>query len=223
MKPRRKWTPVELELMRRHYADSATEDLATAFGRTPWQVLAKACAMGLHKTKAYVAEVARDRIMRLQHGGRASQFKKGHAPANKGLTGRKGYAPGNMAKGHFKPGNKPHTWVPVGSYTVSSEGYLLLKVNDDPGPLNVRWKPVHLLVWQAAHGPVPAGHVVTFKPGMKTIDPDELTLDRLELVTRADLMRRNSVQRYGPELAKLMQVRGQLARQINLKHKEHEA
>lgn len=223
MSARRYWTTVELELLRRHYADSHTTDIAQALGRDPRQVLAKANAMGLHKTRAFIAEVARERTLRPEHGGRATQFRKGQAPANKGVKQPPGWAPGNMAATRFKPGNRPQTWVPVGSYTVNGDGYLDQKVNDDPGPRHVRWKPVHRLVWEAAHGPVPAGHAVVFKPGMKSTQLEKITLDTVELVTRAELMRRNSVQRYGRELANLMQLRGQLVRQINLKHKEQKA
>ena len=80
---------------------------------------------------------------------------------------------------------------------------------------------MHRLVWEAACGAVPDGHIVVFRPGRKTTDPDKITLDALELLTRAENMRRNSVHsKYPPEVARLVQLRGALTRQINRKAKE---
>jgi hypothetical protein len=41
-------------------------------------------------------------------------------------------------------------------------------------------------------------------------------LDNLELLSRSALMRRNSIHNYGPELARLSQLRGAVTQQINL-------
>lgn len=70
---------------------------------------------------------------------------------------------------------------------------------------------MHLLLWEEVHGQIPDGHALVFKDGDKT----HITLDNLELITRAELMRRNSIQRYGKEIASLVQLRGVLLRQIN--------
>ena len=67
---------------------------------------------------------------------------------------------------------------------------------------------------------MPVGYLVVFKRGMFTNVLEEITLDRLELVSRAENMRRNSVHRYGPEIASLHQLRGAVNRQINQRLKE---
>ena len=85
-----------------------------------------------------------------------------------------------------------------------------------------RWVAVHRLVWEAAHGPVPDGHVVVFLPGKRTAELDGITLDVVELVTRRELMRRNSVHQMPKELVELVRLRGVLTRQINTKAKEAE-
>ena len=82
--PRRYWTPAEEALMREHYATRRTEDLARELSRAPKQVLAKAAAMGLKKTRELKAEMAREHSLRPDHGGRQHQFKPGLAPWNKG-------------------------------------------------------------------------------------------------------------------------------------------
>jgi hypothetical protein len=108
--------------------------------------------------------------------GRSGQFKKGEKPHN---AGTKGLMKPNS--GSFKPGNRPHTWRPIGSERITDEGYRQRKVTDTGYP-PADWEEVHRLVWQEHHGPIPAGHVVTF------IDGDRLncTIGNLELVSRAD-------------------------------------
>ena len=123
-----------------------------------------------------------------------------------------------VARTQFKP-RAPHesrNYRPIGSLRVSREGYLERKVSDDhPVPAR-RWVGVHRLVWEQAHGPVPPGHAVVFKPGRRTTVEAEITLDRLECITRADLMRRNSYHtNLPPEVARLVQLRGVLNRKIN--------
>lgn len=211
---RHRWTPLEEEMLRHHYADSLTVDLARVLGIPIKRVLAKANAMGLHKTVELVAETARERTSRPDHGSHATRFKPGAAPVNKGLKHPPGWSPGRMAEGQFKPGSKPHTWVPVGSLRIT-EGQLQRKCNDDPGPSSVRWIPVTRLVWEAAHGPIPAGHAVVFRPGRATTVEAEITPDALECLSRAELMQRNTVHRYGPEIAYISLLRGAIRRQIN--------
>ena len=74
---------------------------------------------------------------------------------------------------------------------------------------------VHRMVWEAAHGPVPEGHLVVFRPGQRTSVLGEITLERLDCITRAENCRRNSSHRHGPELQRLAQLRGCITRQIN--------
>jgi hypothetical protein len=211
--PKRWWTAEEEAYLREHYADTLTVDIAKRFACTEKRVLAKANAMGLHKSAALVSETARQRTSDPNHGSHRTRLKPGNVPMNKGVKHPKGWAPGRMAEGQFQPGGKPHTWVPVGSHRVV-ENTLELKINDDPGPNTVRWKPVHRLVWIAANGPVPCGHKVVFRPGRKTMDPALITLDAVELVSDEELMRRNSVHRYPKEIVGAVQLLGVLKRKI---------
>lgn len=41
-------------------------------------------------------------------------------------------------------------------------------------------------VWERVHGPVPEGHTVVFRPGMRTTANAEITVDRLECIVRGD-------------------------------------
>lgn len=216
--PRVFWTPEHVAHLKAHYADTLTVDLAPLYGRTIKQVLAKANALGLHKSIELIAETARERSSRPGHGSQATRIQPGQEPWNKGTHYTAG---GRSAETRFKPGVRPHTWVPIGSYRLVEGPVLEQKVNDLPGPNSVRWKPVSRLVWEAAHGPIPDGHAVVFKPGRQTVELELITPDALECLSRAELMRRNSFRAtLPPEWQKLVQLRGVLTRTINRKTKE---
>lgn len=117
----------------------------------------------------------------------------------------------------FRPGraaHESHNYRPIGS-TGIRDGYLVVKVTDNAELYPAkRWQAVHRLVWEAAHGPIPEGHVVCFLPGRATTVEAEITLDRLECISRTELALRNSIHNYPPELADLIRLRGRLVRAI---------
>jgi hypothetical protein len=121
----------------------------------------------------------------------------------------------------------PHTAQPVGSYRVvthqSGAQHLERKTSTTKGANHMRWTPVARLVWQAAHGPVPPGHIVVFKPGQKTLVLQDITLDRIECISRKENARRNHPSSSNPELARLIQLKGAITRQVNRINQESRA
>lgn len=222
---RKFWSAVEVQLLRESYPDTKTEVIAQALGRDISAVYRKANTLGLAKSETYLASDLAGRIQRGQQSEamKRTQFSKGQAAWNKGVKGVTGVTEACRAT-QFKPGRPAHearNYVPLGSYRISKDGYLEQKVTDDPSIVPARrWVGVHRLVWIAANGPIPDGHVVCFK-GQATADPEQITLDRLELVSRSDLARRNTPHgNWPPELSRLVQLRGALTRQINKRAKE---
>jgi hypothetical protein len=208
------WSPEDVAWLKREYPNSHTPTLAKQMGRGVSGVYQKALGLGLKKSAEYLASPQAGRTDG-QRGG-ASRFKTGHKSWNAGM---KGWQPEGCQATQFKKGEMhgaaQHNYVPVGSYRISKDGYLEQKTNDDhPTPAR-RWVGVHRLVWEAAHGPVPRGHVVCFLPGRKSSEVDRITLDALEMVSRAELARRNHPVSRSPELAKLVQLKGAITRQIN--------
>lgn len=218
--PRRFWTEGELARLVQEYPNTQTAELAAAFGCSEARVYAKAAELGLYKSAAFMES---DRSGRMQRGRSdprmvATQIKPGSTPWNKGTRGVSGHHP-NTRRTQFKKGSMSgaaqHNYVPIGSERISKDGYLERKTNDDhPVPAR-RWIGVHRLVWEAANGPVPDGHVVCFLPGRRSAEAEKITLDALELVSRADLARRNHPRSRNPELAKLVQLKGAITRQVN--------
>ncbi len=213
-----KWSEIDILILREHYADSLTADIATAIGRPVHQVHAKANKLGLRKSEAWL-NTAGGRLDGQR--GASCRFQKGHVPWTAGTHYTAG---GRSAETRYKPGNlsgKAALLVlPVGATRVNADGYLDVKVCDTPGPQTLRWKAVHRLVWEAAHGPVPAGHVVVFRQGRRTAVRELITVDVLELVTRRELMARNTVHNLPEPLVKLVQLRGALTRQINRRSRQ---
>ena len=223
--PRRFWTEAELELLRQHYPDRTGDDVAAMLGRPVRSVYKKARELGLSKSAAFLSSDLSGRVQRGKQDPRmrATQFQPGVSSWSKGVKGRVGVKEGCRATQFKKgrPADEAHNYLPIGSLRVTKDGYLERKVTDDPSVYPARrWTALHRLVWEAAHGPVPGGHLVVFKPGRATTDPELVTLDALECITRADNLRRNSVHRYGPEIASIAQLRGAIRRQINRKAKE---
>lgn len=198
------WSPQDEFILRQLYATTTNAELADLLDRQEKAVGLKARKMGLAK-KANVG-----------------CFSRGSQPWNKG---RKGYDPGGRSRQtRFKEGHRggraAELHQPIGAERISKDGYLERKTNEGM-PLQRRWEAVHRIVWREANGPIPPGHAVVFKAGKHTADPALLTQDRLELVSRAELMRRNSRHtRYPPEVNQLMQLKGALNRKINRRDRE---
>jgi hypothetical protein len=220
-----RWTAAEDAVLRKRFPDERTADLARDMGLRPLQVSQHAAVLGLHKSATYLASPAACRLRRGDEVGKAYRFPKGHVPANKGLR-RPGWAPGRMAETQFRKGSMTGAarakYKPVGTERICRDGYLERKVTD-AGDSNAarqrRWVAVHRLVWESIHGPIPPHHIVRFKPGMHTTVAREITVDKLELVTLAENMRRNSIHNLPKPLKDVVQLRGRLMRQIHKREK----
>jgi hypothetical protein len=205
------WTPSDDKLLRRLYPDTKTSKLATRFGCNLHQVYKRAKNLGLKKSDEYMASPDACRLRRGDNVGAAFRFKPGLIPANKG-TRRPGWFAGRMRETQFKKGQKSRNWMPLGSTRFSKEGYLMRKVAETGYP-PADWKFVHTILWEEANGPVPAGHAVAFKDR----DRDHISLDNLELITRRELMLRNSIHNLPQSLKEVVQLKGAINRQITMK------
>jgi len=227
------WTEYEDGVLRRLYPITKTEHLAIYFERNPRSLYKRANLLGLKKSAAWLKSEEACYLKRCPEAGAPGRFKAGHVPLNKGLR-RPGYGPGRMKETQFKKGNRPPKWEPIGSTRFSKEGYLQRKVADTGYPPQ-DWVAEHVLLWVKAqkkneaarqragkgggangaalplrHDGVPRGYAIVFRDG----DKSHIALDNLECVSRAELMRRNSVHNLPKDLQVVIQLAGALKRKV---------
>lgn len=218
---RRPWTDEERAELARRYPHEVTADIARDISRSVGGIYDQANKLGLKKSPEFMTRIHGAVLIK---AGAASRFHAEQSTWNKGVPGSTGNHP-NTQRTQFKAGRKPEdsrNYRPVGSLRIC-DGYLERKISDDQGIYPARrWIGVHRLVWEAANGPIPKGHAVVFKPGMASTDPDEITIDRLEMITRAELMRRNTRHNLPPELNALISTKARLSRLITERERRHE-
>lgn len=221
--PKAVWTDDQLATLRRLYPNFKTEDIAFMLGHPLQAVYRKASSLGLQKSDEFMASPAACRLRRGDNVGSSTRFEKGHSSWNKGVKGVAGVQEGCRAT-QFKAGQSPANTLPIGSTKFDKSGVLLQKVSNAPGNNSKRWRAVHELVWVAANGPVPPKHIVVFKPGMRTNVLEEITIDRVECISLAENMKRNTRHNLPPELNEVIQLRAVLTRHINkrMKHGQEE-
>lgn len=88
----------------------------------------------------------------------------------------------------FKKGNIPPNRAEVGTEVIKEDGYIKVKVAQPN-----KWRMKHVLIWEAANGPIPAGSCLVF------LDRDRANCDlsNLYLVTRTALKIINQNQMFG--------------------------
>lgn len=164
-----RYTPEQIQFIREYIKKMTWKELTIEFNKT--------YGTGL-SYKALAATGKRYGIK----SGRTGRFPKGNKPWNKGM---KGFSPEGCKATQFKKGNRPHTWVPIGSERITRDGYVEIKIQDNKKQKN--WKGKHILIWEKHNGPVPPGHAVIFGDrNRRNFDPDNLIL-----VSRKQLVRMN--------------------------------
>ncbi|WP_020164686.1 HNH endonuclease signature motif containing protein [Methyloversatilis discipulorum] len=200
------WTEAERELLRRLFPHYTSLAIARTMGRTVCAINGQAGKLGLQKSAEHLRA----------NGGRwnpdnpkavANRFQKGLVPWNKG---KHVVAGGRSAETRFKPGSKPGNWMPIGSERVTKDGYLQRKLTDTGYPPR-DWVSVHHIVWKEAGRDIPKGYRLVFKDGNRL----NVVLENLELVSIADLMRRNTIHNLPPELREVVHLRAAIVRRIN--------
>jgi len=136
-----------------------------------------------------------------------ASFIKGIIPWN---TGTKGICKAN--NGSFKKGIIP--------YNTGHDGDIRIRKNKKRKPYKfyrvskMHWIHYHRKIWMDTYGPIPAGYIIVFKNN----DQMDVRIENLEMITREENMRRNTIQKYPEELRVTMQTLGRLKHLINEKN-----
>lgn len=202
------WTTGEEVRLKQHYPDMPMPELMKMFGRPDRAIYSKAKSLGLKRSDEYLASEYACRLRRGDNTGEATRFQKGCKSWNKGSHFVAG---GRSAETRFGKGNLPHNHVPVGTEVMGTDGYLKVKVAEPN-----QWEWTHRRNWEATHGPITKGLALVFK------DRNRMNCDvgNLELLTRSQLMLRNTIHRYPPELKTTIRQLNKLTRAIEAAHEK---
>jgi hypothetical protein len=182
MKPKF-WTSALEHMLIKLYPNNTNREIAMQLNARETQVQSKAFKLGLKKSKEFM----------LNHVLKTT-FKKGHVPANKGKKQTEFMTPEAIEKTkstRFQMGQLPHNSVGVkdGDITIrmdhkkrGGKAYKYIRL------ALAKWYPLHQYLWEKMNGKLPKGHCLWFRDG-NTMNCE---LSNLELISRAENMRRNS-------------------------------
>lgn len=203
------WTPKKIEKLVELYPYTLNTPIAKKLKVEEKAVSAKAFKLGLKKTKEFM------RFWNLK-----TAFKKGDVPANKGKSQVEYMSPEaiertkatRFKKGEIAP-NKRH--YKDGDITVRNETlkdgsirqYKWIRIS------RAEWKMLHVVNWELEHGPVPDGYIVVFK----NKDTAICEVSNLEMITLAENMARNTIQRFPVELKQTIRIIHKIKKTIKKK------
>lgn len=190
-------------LIREYYPNRTTRIISVVLGIETNSVHKIANSMGVKKS----VEFKRKEAQRLSVSGAAFRFKKGQVPPNKGKPmSQEVYE--KVRPTMFKKGNKPHNAKFDGYLSVrkdkSGKSYIYIRVAEG------KFELLHRVMWERANGHIPNGYNVVFKDN----DSSNVRIENLELVSNAELMARNTIQRYPNELKNLIKLLSKLKKEI---------
>lgn len=144
---------------------------------------------------------------------RNNYFSKGHEPANKGKKQVEFMTPEAIEKTkatRFKKGQKPHNTLPGIFIVTIRTDYKrgtkakYIKLGD------MKYQELHRYNWEKKYGKVPKGMCIAFK------DRNSLNcnIENLELITREENMRRNTINRYPMEIKTSIRTLSKLNKKI---------
>jgi hypothetical protein len=194
------WSAEEIEQLRYLYPTTDINSLIAIFHRNRKKIILKANKLGLHKTKQFFSVLCAKTLVN-------------NEKAN--------FHPGNFHPGNFRCEKELMLYTQrqnmrqlaprqrIGIIHRNANGYWERKVSDT-SCRHKNWVFEHILVWQRTHGPIPRGYTVCFKDG----NINHITEDNLELVSRKELMLRNSVNRLPKDLNNVIRLNGVLNRKV---------
>jgi hypothetical protein len=214
---RRFWTEGEIARLLQLYPDHPTSCIAQILHRKIRAIWAKAKELGIVKSKEAIREHFRSKPISARF--RATQFKKGQTPANKGVR-RPGWARGRMCETQFKKGQLNGRAANSGRLSAASSRTPKDFCTSKCASWNPNvWPMLSHYLWEQHKGPIPPGHIVAYKDR----DRNHCVIENLELISLRENMRRNTIWNSMPrELAEVIQLNGALKRKLRRLHGEEQ-
>ncbi|OGU58274.1 MAG: hypothetical protein A2V66_03545 [Ignavibacteria bacterium RBG_13_36_8] len=175
------WSKKDIEKLIKLYPNTLTSKIAKRFGISISHTYQKAYSLGLHKSQEFIKALGK-KYSRHPHAV-AQRFKKGCISWNKGKKGTH-FSPAT----EFKKGHKPANTLVDDAITIRTDHkdcnkrkYKWIRLSEG------KWIPLHQYLWKNKYGKVPKGHVIAFKNG----NSFDCRLGNLMLITMAQNARRN--------------------------------
>jgi hypothetical protein len=184
--------------LKKEYLKQPIKRLAASIGRNQTFVKSRLRQLGLVIPPALIEQRKKD-----------TQIKPGNVPANKGKP-MPAALYNRLKASMFKPGHTPPN-------TKSKDGVITIRLDNQGHPYKHirvsvgKWVHYHRYKWERHRGPIPPGHCIWFKDGNSL----NTNLPNLELITRAENMRRNTIARFPPEVRSAIHSLNKLKKQIN--------
>ena len=213
--PNGRFSKDEDKIIKELYSNTKTKAIAEKLKRSIYSIYNRANILNLKKSPEFLASPECGRLYPGHNKGKSTQYPKGHVPANKGkkisAELRKKLKHTFFQKGHKPANTKFNGYISLRKDKRSGITYKVIRVSEG------NFKHLHVHSWEKENGPVPEGFIVAFK----TTDTMNCDKENLELITRAESMKRNSLYNYPEEIQQLIHTRGQLTRQINKRQEEN--
>lgn len=184
-------------VVKEYYLIVPIKELARQFGRSPTAVKTSMRRQGL-KLPLDIAQSRRN-------------FQLRKAAPNKGKKWADMFSEEQievLKKRTFKKGNKPHNTLSDGIITTRLDKrkvlqkYIRIEEN--------RWLSLSVFNWEQVHGKVEKGACIIFKNG----DTMNCDIENLECISREELMKRNSIARFSPDLRSAISILSKLKKQL---------
>lgn len=214
---RRKFTDAENAIIIEMYPDNYSSVIAQKLGRTIRSIYTQAGHMKIKKSEQFLKMELANQGNRLKNAGAKYRFNKGSVPSNKGKKQTEymsAEAIERSKSNRFKKGDLPHNSIGVkdGDIRIRQDN----KTLNNPKPYKFirlslgKWYPLHQKIWEDQNGKVSKGMCLWFKDG----DTLNCVIENLELITRAENMRRNSISQYPEELKMTIKLTNKIKRKI---------
>lgn len=200
--PRFRWTTEQDAVLMRRYPNEKAQKIADDLGVGVHVVYSRANRLHLTKSEQFLTSSESGRLEGIR--GSATRFQPGNVPWTKGVKGLR-LSPAT----EFKKGDRPINYMQVGSEKMHMD-YVWIKIQEGGWP--DAWRPKHHVIYEQHNGiKPPPGFLVSFKDR----DRANFAPDNLELISRADWMKRHTRHNLPKDLADLIALQGALTRQIN--------
>ncbi len=183
------WTEEELDMIREKYPNTSNKEILELLpGRSLDSLYKKAHQLGVKKTDEFRLQQNRKLGEKLGELGKGHRFKKGQTPFNKGMK-QEDFMDEEAIEAskatRFKNGHKPHNTLFNGAVRIrrwtDGSKYMFIRIEEG------EWQEYHQYQYEKHIGPIPDGHIVTFKDGNSL----NCTPENLEAITRAEHASRN--------------------------------